>query len=121
MLSWLGGRNDLILQVAASLGVGLFVLYRALTRWADLKAYPHDISKTKIEEEYDYIVVGSGSSGAVVANRLSEDGNVKVLLLEAGGEDTQLEISVPAGCGKLQFPFTNTDATDWGYKSVCRL
>ncbi|TIT65997.1 MAG: FAD-dependent oxidoreductase [Mesorhizobium sp.] len=48
-------------------------------------------------ESYDYIVVGAGSAGCVVANRLSADPSVRVCLIEAGGSDNSLRVSVPAG------------------------
>ncbi|TGQ16820.1 MULTISPECIES: GMC family oxidoreductase N-terminal domain-containing protein [unclassified Mesorhizobium] len=48
-------------------------------------------------ESFDYIVVGAGSAGCVVANRLSADPSVKVCLIEAGGSDNSLRVKVPAG------------------------
>ena len=48
-------------------------------------------------EDYDFIIVGAGSAGCVLANRLSADPNTRVLLLEAGGKDTDPWIHIPAG------------------------
>lgn len=52
---------------------------------------------------FDYIIVGAGSAGCVLANRLSANGRHRVLLLEAGGRDRNLWIHVPLGYGKTMF------------------
>ena len=58
--------------------------------------------------QFDYVVVGAGSAGCVLAARLSEDPDVRVALLEAGDEDTQPEIHVPAA-----FPALFKSSLDW--------
>jgi choline dehydrogenase len=63
--------------------------------------------------KFDYIIVGAGSAGCVLANRLTEDGTSTVLLLEAGPRDTSPWIHIPLGYGKL---FTRTDV-NWAYES----
>ena len=64
-------------------------------------------------EAFDYVVVGAGSAGCVLANRLTADGRTTVLLLEAGPRDTDPWIHVPLGYGKL---FARTDV-NWAYES----
>ncbi len=63
--------------------------------------------------DFDYIIVGAGSAGCVLANRLTEDPRTRVLLLEAGPRDTHFWIHVPLGYGKL---FARSDI-NWGYES----
>ena len=48
-------------------------------------------------ENFDYIIIGAGSAGCVLANRLSANPNNKILLLEAGGKDTNPWIHIPGG------------------------
>jgi choline dehydrogenase-like flavoprotein len=62
---------------------------------------------------YDYIIVGAGSAGCVLANRLSEDGGASVLLLEAGPADRHPYISIPLGMGRMH----DSRMFDWGYET----
>ena len=48
-------------------------------------------------DTHDYVIVGAGSAGCVLAGRLSADPACRVVLLEAGGSDRKREISIPAG------------------------
>lgn len=50
---------------------------------------------------FDYIVVGAGSAGCVLANRLSESGKYTVALIEAGGSDKHFWVNMPLGVGQL--------------------
>ena len=59
---------------------------------------------------YDYIIVGAGSAGCVLANRLSEDPSTSVLLIEAGGRDSSLNIKIPAA-----FPNQFHTKLDWDF------
>ncbi|GAB3655267.1 GMC family oxidoreductase N-terminal domain-containing protein [Actinocorallia lasiicapitis] len=63
--------------------------------------------------EYDYVIVGAGSAGSVLAARLSEDPGVTVALIEAGGTDKKMEIHVPAA-----FPKTFKTEYDWNYHTA---
>nr|WP_218647682.1 GMC family oxidoreductase N-terminal domain-containing protein [Sphingobium lactosutens] len=55
----------------------------------------------RVADRWDYIIVGAGSAGCVLAERLSADGRHKILLLEAGGDDSNPLIHMPKGIGKL--------------------
>ena len=63
--------------------------------------------------EFDYVIVGAGSAGCVLANRLSADGKNSVLLLEAGPKDSNIWIHVPLGYGRL---FKNKNV-NWMYQT----
>lgn len=72
----------------------------------------NNVNRTTFDPSYDYVVVGSGSAGAVVANRLAANPNLRVLLLEAGGP--QNVISDMPGLA----PALVGTEVDWGYTTV---
>ncbi len=63
--------------------------------------------------EYDYIIIGAGSAGCVLANKLSQDGQQKVLILEAGPMDRKLMIHIPAGVYKVY----RDRSINWNYRT----
>lgn len=65
------------------------------------------------EAGYDYVIVGGGSAGCVLANRLSADSSARVLLLEAGGKDNHPLIHMPVGFAKM-----TTGPHTWGFKTA---
>lgn len=65
------------------------------------------------DDWFDFVIIGSGTAGSVLASRLSEDPDLKVALVEAGGVASDPAIHDP-----LQWPFLQGSAVDWGFKTV---
>ena len=64
--------------------------------------------------EWDYVIVGAGSAGCVLANRLSQDPDIRVLLLEAGGRDSYHWIHIPVG----YLYCMGNPRTDWCFRTA---
>lgn len=72
--------------------------------------FPRTVPPSESSSTYDYIIVGGGAAGCVLANRLSEDSSVRVLLLEAGRPDDSFYLHVPLG-----FPYLLGSPRDWAF------
>jgi len=66
-----------------------------------------------VARAFDYIIIGGGSAGSVLADRLTRNADCRVLLLEAGGSDRSFLVRMPAGMGRL-----NTPKVNWLYETV---
>ncbi|SDD36222.1 GMC family oxidoreductase [Paraburkholderia lycopersici] len=71
-------------------------------------------STRRLEGEFDYVIVGAGTAGCVLANRLTEDADVSVLLIEAGGKDDYHWIHIPVG----YLYCIGNPRTDWLYRTA---
>ena len=67
-----------------------------------------------MEKTYDFVIIGAGSAGCVLANRLSEDPNTSVCIMEAGKKDTDPRIHIPIG---FAF-FGENNPVSWNYETV---
>jgi choline dehydrogenase-like flavoprotein len=81
-------------------------------RWGVAILRPHGWGQTTLTA-YDFIITGGGSAGCAIAARLSEDPDVRVLLLEAGGSDKGLLFKIPAGFAKM-----TKGVASWGWSTV---
>jgi 4-pyridoxate dehydrogenase len=70
-------------------------------------------AKMPVPREFDYVIVGAGSAGCVLAGRLSANSSVRVLLLEAGDWDWHPLIRIPLGVGRIW----GFDRFDWGFET----
>src|SRR5215211_3602013 len=77
------------------------------------RRFRHRIDRDEMSLSFDFVIVGAGSAGCVLADRLSADGKNSVLVLEHGGSDRSILIQMP---GALSIPL-NRARYNWGYRS----
>lgn len=104
------------IALAYSAGFGFIILMRfglEMFRQDIVDRYnrPVNLPPERLRKYYDFIVVGGGSAGAVVASRLSENRNWSVLLVEAGADET-VESDVP-----IMFPALQKSEMDWQFRT----
>jgi choline dehydrogenase len=99
MSQLLNRRRFIQASAATAASIGVSTLHASATG-----------SQDEVHSKYDYIVIGAGSAGCVIANRLSQNSDTTVLLLEAGNPDTKPEIQIPAKASSLY-----GSEVDWGY------
>ncbi len=85
--------------------------YLLLKRGDTITSSITPVQRDSWERDYDYIIVGAGSAGSVLANRLSEDPTVRVLLIEAGGSENIIS-DIPIAYQSLQ-----QTPMDWAYQT----
>jgi choline dehydrogenase len=124
---WQGEAVNALIEAAYRGRVGRRAFVRGLLAAGFTAAVARDIAEhaalaqavqgaqlTNLKSEYDYIIVGAGSAGCVMAERLSKDGRFSVLVIEGGGTDIeQQKIAVP-----IMWPTNIGSDTDWGNKSI---